>query len=342
MNLTPVIRYMTKNPYFSDGRWLTGSAFKGFFLHSVGCAQPDPLVFIRRWDQDSHTSSGINGFIYPGGAYITAPCLETKGKVKRMPHACSPANNNYIGFEMTEPSQLKYNTQGNAFTVDPDKLPAAKAFVSAMYVNAVELFAMLCMFHGKDPLKDGVILSHREGALRGIASNHGDPEFLWKGLGMPYTMNGFRADVANKIKEENEVNETQCKALIAEAIKPLNKTISQLQQTVEAQETLLTKQQAVLDAIPDTIAQALDKALGREIKHLKDAPKWMQPRLAELLEYGVINGGTPADVDALDVNKREAILEGLFMAQVCDRRYFESLLLPDRNEAGDLGQNSDE
>ncbi|MBQ1678691.1 MAG: hypothetical protein II062_04060 [Oscillospiraceae bacterium] len=335
MNLIPVIRYMTKNPYFSDGRWLTGSAFKGFFLHSVGCAQPDPLVFIRRWDQDSHTSSGINGFIYPGGAYITAPCLETKGKVKRMPHACSPANNNYIGFEMTEPSQLKYNTQGNAFTVDPDKLPAAKAFVSAMYVNAVELFAMLCMFHGKDPLKDGVILSHREGALRGIASNHGDPEFLWKGLGMPYTMNGFRADVAKKIKEENDMTEAQCKALIATELKPLQETIAALEQTVAAQSKLLA-------AIPDTIAKALDKALGKEVKHLADAPAWMRPRLQELLEYGVINGGTPAEVDALDVNKREAILEGLLMAMACDRRYFESLLLTDRDESGELDQNTEE
>ncbi|MBR4193542.1 MAG: hypothetical protein IKO68_00035 [Oscillospiraceae bacterium] len=335
MNLIPVIRYMTKNPYFSDGRWLTGSAFKGFFLHSVGCAQPDPLVFIRRWDQDSHTSSGINGFIYPGGAYITAPCLETKGKVKRMPHACSPANNNYIGFEMTEPSQLKYNTQGNAFTVDSKDLPAAKAFVSAMYVNAVELFAMLCMFHGKDPLKDGVILSHREGALRGIASNHGDPEFLWRGLGMPYTMDGFRADVANKIKEENNMTEAQCKALIATELLPLKETIAALEKTVAAQSKLLA-------AIPDTIAKALDKALGKEVKHLADAPAWMRPRLQELLEYGVINGGTPAEVDALDVNKREAILEGLLMAMACDRRYFESLLLTDRDESGELDQTTEE
>ncbi len=30
----------------------------------------------------------------------------------------------------------------------------------------------------------------------GIASNHGDPEHLWQGLGMSYTMDGFRKDVA--------------------------------------------------------------------------------------------------------------------------------------------------
>ena len=48
-------KYLTKNPYFNDGRWITGSAFKGFFLHSVGVGQPDPLVFIRQWDKASFT-----------------------------------------------------------------------------------------------------------------------------------------------------------------------------------------------------------------------------------------------------------------------------------------------
>lgn len=54
---------------------------------------------------------------------------------------------------------------------------------------------MLCKQFGLDPLKDGVIVSHREGHSRGIASNHGDPEHLWNQLGTGYTMNGFRAAV---------------------------------------------------------------------------------------------------------------------------------------------------
>ena len=40
-----------------------------------------------------------------------------------------------------------------------------------------------------------MIVSHREGHARGIASNHGDPEHLWNGLGTGYTMNGFRKAV---------------------------------------------------------------------------------------------------------------------------------------------------
>ena len=60
--------------------------------------------------------------------------------------------------------------------------------VKAAYESAVELFAYLCKLYGLDPLSDGVIVSHREGCERGIASNHGDPEHLWKGLNMGYTM----------------------------------------------------------------------------------------------------------------------------------------------------------
>ena len=74
----------------------------------------------------------------------------------------------------------------------------SKALLAAAertYKAAVELFAYLCQQYGLDPLKDGVIVSHREGHARGIASNHGDPEHLWKGLGMSYTMDTFRAAV---------------------------------------------------------------------------------------------------------------------------------------------------
>lgn len=93
---------------------------------------------------------------------------------------------------MCEPSCIKY-TGGATFTCsDP---ATAKAAVTRTYNAAVELFAMLCKQFGLDPLKDGVILSHKEGCARGIASNHGDPEHLWNQLGTGYTMNGFRAAV---------------------------------------------------------------------------------------------------------------------------------------------------
>lgn len=75
------------------------------------------------------------------------------------------------------------------------KLEEARACAKRSYDAAVELFAMLCGKFGLDPLADGVIVSHAEGHKRGIASNHGDSEHLWRQLGLPYSMDGFRRDV---------------------------------------------------------------------------------------------------------------------------------------------------
>ena len=66
---------------------------------------------------------------------------------------------------------------------------------------AVELFAMLCKEYGLDPLADGVVISHKEGHARGIASNHGDPEHLWSQLGMGYTMDTFRKAVKAEMEK---------------------------------------------------------------------------------------------------------------------------------------------
>lgn len=206
-----VTKYIIHNPFFNDGRWITGNEFKGFFLHSVGCAQPNPLVFIRQWDNANYGRAGINGFIGADAVYLTAPCLETPGRVKRMPHAGKPAGNNgYIGFEMCEPAQIHY-TVGASFIVRDHA--AAQAYCRKTYQNAVQLFARLCSFHGKNPLQDGVILSHNEAGKQGIASGHVDPEHLWRGLSLPYTMAGFRRDVANAMKPKEEIDMTKAEVV---------------------------------------------------------------------------------------------------------------------------------
>ena len=66
---------------------------------------------------------------------------------------------------------------------------------------------ILCKEYGLNPMKDGVILSHAEGNARGIATNHGDPEHLWRGLALPYTMNTFRKAV--KLKMEGKTGTVQ-------------------------------------------------------------------------------------------------------------------------------------
>ncbi len=158
----------------------------GLMLHSVGCAQPSAKVFAEQWNK-SGIEVAVHAVLQADGTVYQCLPWNYRGW-----HAGASANNTHIGVEMTEPSQIKYNG-GSTFIV-LDKA-AAQAQARGTYQAAVELFAKLCYDYKLDPLADGVIISHHEGYLRGVASNHGDPEHLWKGLGLGYTMDGFRRDV---------------------------------------------------------------------------------------------------------------------------------------------------
>lgn len=180
---------LTKNPCYTAGRKIT---VKGLMLHSVGCPQPKASVFINSWNSASYGNACVHGFIdaNDGTVYQTLPWSH------RGWHCASGSkgsgNNTHIGVEMCEPACIKY-TSGSSFTCS-DKA-TARACAERTYRAAVELFAYLCKMYGLNPLADGVVISHREGHARGIASNHGDPEHLWNGLGMGYTMDTFRKAV---------------------------------------------------------------------------------------------------------------------------------------------------
>ena len=180
---------LTRNPCYTAGRKIT---VKGLMLHSVGCPQPKASAFINSWNSPAHDSSCVHGFIdgNDGAVYQTLPWNH------RGWHCGSgnkgSGNNTHIGVEMCEPACIKY-TAGSNFTCS--NLAEAKAVAKRTYEAAVELFAMLCRKYSLNPLVDGVIISHREGHSRGIASNHGDPEHLWAQLGTGYTMDGFRKAV---------------------------------------------------------------------------------------------------------------------------------------------------
>lgn len=191
-----VTEYMAKNPCYQSGRTIT---VKGLMLHSVGCAQPNPRVFVKNWNSTSYDRACVHGFIGENEAIITLPCLETAGKAMRAWHCGASGNNTHIGVEMCEPGNIKY-TGGASFTCAD--LTTARSFVRKTTEQAVELFAQLCKFHGLNPMQD--IVSHAEGHALGIASNHADPDHLWRGLGMDYNMDDFRRDVAERLGELKE------------------------------------------------------------------------------------------------------------------------------------------
>jgi len=195
MNLVESI--MTENPCYKEGRKIT---VKGLMLHSVGCAQPNANVFIRSWNKASHDNSCVHGFIdaNDGTVYQTLPWNH------RGWHAGGAANNTHIGVEMCEPACLNY-TGGSRFTCSDRS--QALASVKKTYDAAVELFAMLCNLFGLDPLEDGVVISHNEGGVRKIASNHVDPEHLWTQLNTGYTMDGFRKAVKDAMRNDSDYND---------------------------------------------------------------------------------------------------------------------------------------
>lgn len=159
---------LTKNPCYKAGKKIT---VKGLMLHSVGCSQPSASVFIKQWNNANYNRACVHAFIdgNNGKVYQTLPWNH------RGWHCGGSANNTHIGVEMCEPSG------------------ADKAVVQRTYDTAVALFAHLCIKYKLNPLTD--IISHKEGASKGVASNHSDPEHLWKQFGMGYSMNTFRKAV---------------------------------------------------------------------------------------------------------------------------------------------------
>ena len=198
---------LTKNPCYTAGRKIT---VKGLMLHSVGCNQPKASVFINSWNSASYDRACVHGFIdaNDGTIYQTLPWNHRGwhcGSGSR-----GSGNNTHIGVEMCEPACIKY-TGGSSFTCSDTA--TAKACAERTYQAAVELFAMLCKEYGLDPLADGVVISHKEGHSRGIASNHGDPEHLWTQLKMGYTMDTFRKAVKAAMSETTAATGLQAGAL---------------------------------------------------------------------------------------------------------------------------------
>lgn len=180
---------VTQSDCYKTGQKIT---VKGLMLHSVGCNQPSAQVFVKKWNKsggDVCIHALIDG--NTGDVYQTLPWNH------RGWHCGSGGNNTHISVEMCEASTIKY-TGGSAWIdLDPAK---TKATVMRTYNAAVELFAYLCKEYNLNPLGDGVIVSHSEGYKRGIASNHGDVEHIWKKFGL--TMDKFRADVKLAITKE--------------------------------------------------------------------------------------------------------------------------------------------
>lgn len=200
MNLLKCI--LTANDCYKAGKKITP---KGVMVHSTGAnnttvkryvqplpTDPNYAALIAKlgknnngndwnhtneyWQQhfDKNLSKCVHAFIgkLANGSIATVQTLPWN---HRGWHGGGSSNDSYIGFEICE-----------------DGLTDRNYFLK-VYQEAVELTAMLCKEYNLDPMKDGVVICHSEGAKRGIASNHGDVMHWFPKHGK--TMDDFRKAV---------------------------------------------------------------------------------------------------------------------------------------------------
>ena len=266
---------------------------QGIMLHSIGTPQPNAAVMARSYNQyrPSGRSVCVHGFIQRDGTYY-----QTLPYTMRAWHCGGSANGTHIGIEMTEPASIAYTGYGAEWR---DLNPAAtEAHVRGTYAAAVELFAQLCTQYALDPLEDGVIISHAEGAARGIASAHADPTHLWRAFGL--TMDGFRADVAAKMAAGNADKEDDMVRYDS-----IDDVPGWAQDTVRAlmdAGALQGDDQGRLDLSLDmirgmVIGKRYADARSPRYATIDDVPDWAREETQRLIDRGVLAGTTGGKLD---------------------------------------------
>ena len=274
---------------------------RGIMLHSVGCAQPSAAVFARSFNQyqPGGASVCVHAFVQADGTVYQTMPWETIAW-----HCGGSANSTHIGVEMTEPSE------GMTYAEAAEQ-------IAGTYHTAVELFAALCKQYGLDPEQDGVIIGHAEGHRRGVASNHADPELLWRTYDMGYTMDGFRRDVAAAMAAKNTDEEDEDDMVRYNTIEEVP---SWAQDTVRA----LVDAGALggvgggnLDLSMDMIRGLVvgaKYAAARNPRYetIKDMPGWAQAGVQRLVDRGALAGTGGGKLDlSLDMLRTMLVTQAM-------------------------------
>lgn len=276
--------FATKNKCYQVAAPLTP---QGIMLHSIGCPQPNAAVMAQNFNQyrPNGQSVCVHAFVQRDGAvYQTLPWTVQAW------HCAGSANGTHIGIEMTEPASIAYTGYGAEWR-DLDT-EATETHIRGTYAAAVELFAQLCTQFDLDPLADGVIISHAEGRMRGVASAHADPEHLWKPFGL--TMYGFRQDVYKAMHNTEEEEEDMTRYQTIEEVPTWARgTIKEMMD-----EGLIAGTGGGRLDLSDDMLRMLyimwhmrDTRYGRIVGgKVTDVPAWAQDTVQKLVDDGVLAG----------------------------------------------------
>ena len=258
---------------------------QGIMLHSIGCPQPNASVMAQNYNQyrPNGQSVCVHAFVQRDGTvYQTLPWTVQAW------HCGGSANSTHIGIEMTEPASIVYTGHGAEWR-DLDAA-ATETHIKGTYAAAVELFAQLCAQFDLDPLADGVIISHSEGRMRGVASAHADPEHLWKPFGL--TMYGFRQDVYKAMhgteKEEEDMTRYHS---IGEMPSYYREEAAQLVDSGALQGDTSGDLNVSEDMLRGAIiGMRYVEARNPRYYSLEDVPKWAREETQRLIDRGALQG----------------------------------------------------
>ena len=195
-------QYLTKNDCYRAGRAIRP---QGVMVHSTGANNPSVARYVPGDDVIGRNQYG-NDWDRPGlekcaHAFVGKFADGGVGTVQTLPW-------NRRGWHCGRGKNGSANDTHISFEICEDGLEDASYF-EAVYQEAVELTAYLCKEYNLDPLADGVVICHKEGYQRGVASNHSDVLHWFPKFGK--TMDDFRGDVAQKMRGEQEVTYEQWK-----------------------------------------------------------------------------------------------------------------------------------
>ena len=303
--------FAAKNKCYQAGAALVP---RGIMLHSIGTPQPSAAALARYFDQyqPGGQSVCVHAFVQADGTvYQTLPWW------MRAWHCGGSANGTHIGVEMTEPDCIRY--LGGATFVCSD-WERAIAQVTGTYNTAVALFAQLCTQYALNPMEDGVIISHAEGAARGVASAHADPTHLWRQLGRGYTMDGFRRDVAEAMNEnDNEEDEDDMVRYntIEDVPDWAQDTVRALMDAGALQGDNQGRLDLSLDMIRGmVIGKRYADTRSPRYATIDDVPSWAREETRRLIDRGVLAGTSGGKLDlSLDMLRTLLIAQKMVDAQ---------------------------
>lgn len=271
MNLHQLI--LAKNACYIAGRKIKPT---GIMVHSTGVNNPRISRYVgpddgqlgqnkynNHWNQPMTRNVCVHAFIGLLGDGKTIATYQTLPWDHRAWHGASgpkgSVNDTHISFEICEDGLRD------------------RAYFNAVYKEATELCAMLCVLYSINPLqKSGThgIIDHVGGAALGVAStNRSDVGHWFPRHGK--SMDTFRTDVKKLLDMEDDgMTTAEIKKIVRE----------------------------VLDE---------DNPMYKDIK---DVPNYWRLEVQRMLDSGAIDGGTPADVNPTDVNTRHETLKAAVIA----------------------------